>query len=85
LPAKDGARMVPHHARPFFRFAERPVMSMGKIIPLIAEAERSAKAEAEAELRELIDATDAQIDELERQLDEKLKQIIDRIEKLEGG
>lgn len=60
-------------------------MSQGKIIPLIAEAELRAEAHTEAEIRELVTAIDNQIDELERQIDAKLKQIIERIDKLEAG
>jgi tetrahydromethanopterin S-methyltransferase subunit B len=60
-------------------------MSQGKIIPLIAAAKREAVLTSHEEIRQLIDAIDAQIDELERQLDAKMDQIIKRIEKLEEG
>ena len=60
-------------------------MSYGKIEPLIDAAERRAIANAQLELRELIDAIDAEINELQRQLDEKVEQIERRLSKLEGG
>jgi flagellar capping protein FliD len=60
-------------------------MSQGKIEPLISAAERRAIANSQAELRELIDAIDAEINELQLQLDEKVEQIERRLSKLEGG
>ena len=60
-------------------------MSQGKIEPLIDAAERQAVAKSQAELRTLIDAIDAEINELQRQLDEKIEQIERRLSKLEDG
>jgi len=60
-------------------------MSQGKIIPLIEFAKREAVLTSHEEICELIDAIDAQIDELERQLDDKIAQIIERLDKLEAG
>ena len=60
-------------------------MAGGKIIPLIDYAEKRANGHADAEVLQLIDAVDAQLEELERQLDVKIAQIIERIEKLEEG
>jgi HAMP domain-containing protein len=59
-------------------------MSQGKIEPLISVAERRAIAKSQIELRELIDAIDAEINELQRQLDEMVEQIERRLSKLEG-
>ena len=50
-------------------------MSQGKIIPLIAEAE----------LRQLMDAIDSEIDALEAKLDQKMAEIVERLSKLEAG
>jgi hypothetical protein len=58
-------------------------MSQGKIEPLIDAAEKRAVAKSQAEMRTLIDAIDAEINELQRQLDEKIEQIERRLSKLE--
>ena len=60
-------------------------MSQGKIIPLIATAEQRAKVAAEADLRQLIEAIDDEIDALQADIDIKLKQIVERLVKLEAG
>jgi prefoldin subunit 5 len=60
-------------------------MSQGKIIPLIADAELRVEAHTAAEIRELIDAVDAEIDALQAEIEAKLKQIIERLDKLEAG
>jgi len=60
-------------------------MSQGKIEPLIDAAERRAVTKSQAELRTLIDAIDAEINELQGQLDEKIEQIERRLSKLEDG
>jgi flagellar capping protein FliD len=59
-------------------------MSQGKIEPLIDAAEKRAIAKSSESLRELIDAIDAEINELQLQLDEKIEQIERRLSKLEG-
>ena len=74
-------------------------MSQGKIIPLIAAAKREAETTAHAELRQLMDAIDSEIDALQARLDaklaeitavdkdfgERLAQAVERITKLEKG
>jgi hypothetical protein len=58
-------------------------MSQGKIVPLIAIAQKVAEDKAATELARLIAAIDAEIDELERQLDRKIEQLAQRVAKLE--
>jgi len=60
-------------------------MSQGKIIPLIAAAKREAETTAHAELRQLMDAIDSEIDALEAKLDQKMAEIVERLSKLEAG
>jgi len=52
---------------------------------LIDAAERRANAAAEAELRHLIEAIDDEINALQAEIDAKLKQIVERLVKLEAG
>ena len=71
------------HARPLF--VRGFAVSNMKIIPIIADAERQAEQKAAADLHELIDAIDIEIDELQQQLDQKIEQIEQRLSKLEEG
>jgi uncharacterized protein YceH (UPF0502 family) len=66
-------------------FLSEVLMSQGKIVPLIAAAEQRAVAQADADIKALIQAIDEQVAELERQLDRKIEQLAQRVSKLEQG
>jgi hypothetical protein len=71
-----------HNLRALFRVWGLS-MSQGKIVPLIALAQKVAEDKAATDLARLISAIDAEIDELERQLDRKIGKLAQRIAKLE--
>jgi hypothetical protein len=59
------------------------LLAQGKIVPLIAIAQKVAEDKAATELARLIAAIDAEITELERQLDQKIGKLAQRVAKLE--